>query len=164
MSNHNSLKPSDTYICISITMSLVQIMACCLFSNKPLSEPMLNHCQLDSVDYVSMKFYLKFKSFLHENAFEIGICKMAALFRQPPCDNAISYNEVGIMTTLDFPYQHWTLSVPQGNTSLWCIYIMHGPRRTWLRSRHGRAGGNLEPNQYWSIPGPRLRGGKPAFR
>ena len=36
--------------------SLVQVMACRLFGVKPLPEPMLAYCQLDSLGLISMKF------------------------------------------------------------------------------------------------------------
>ena len=35
--------------------SLVQIMACSLFGGKPLSEPMLEYCQLDIREQTSVK-------------------------------------------------------------------------------------------------------------
>ena len=38
-------------------------MACRLISTKPLSEPILPYCQLEPKEHISMKFYLKFKSF-----------------------------------------------------------------------------------------------------
>ena len=36
--------------------SLVQVMACRLFGTKPLSQPMLVYCQLDSWEQTSVKF------------------------------------------------------------------------------------------------------------
>ena len=42
----NSSPPSATYMCQSIRRKLVQIMACCLFSTKPLCKPALGNCQL----------------------------------------------------------------------------------------------------------------------
>ena len=42
----NSSPPSATYMCQSIRRELVQIMACCLFSTKPLCKPVLGNCQL----------------------------------------------------------------------------------------------------------------------
>ena len=36
--------------------SLVQVMACRLFGAKPLPEPMLAYCQLDSWEHISVKF------------------------------------------------------------------------------------------------------------
>ena len=44
----NSLRLSDAYMCQETRLSLLQIMACRLFSTKPLSEPMLEYCQLDT--------------------------------------------------------------------------------------------------------------------
>ena len=38
-------------------------MACRLFSAKPLSAPMMTYCQLDHDEHISMKYYLKLKSF-----------------------------------------------------------------------------------------------------
>ena len=43
--------------------SLVQIMACRLFGDNPLSEPIMVYCQLKPKEHISMKFYLKFKGF-----------------------------------------------------------------------------------------------------
>ena len=43
--------------------TLVQIMACRLFSTKPISEPMLAYCQLDPWEQSSVKFLSKFKYF-----------------------------------------------------------------------------------------------------
>ena len=39
------------------------MMVCRLFGAKPLSEPMLPYCQLDPKGHISMKCYVKFKSF-----------------------------------------------------------------------------------------------------
>ena len=47
--------------------TLVQIMACRMFGTKPLCEPMLPYCQLDPKEHISMKFYSKFKIFIHGN-------------------------------------------------------------------------------------------------
>ena len=59
----NSLRPSNAYMCHRPIPSLVQLMACRLFSTeKPLFEPMLPYCQLDPKEYISVKFYSKFKS------------------------------------------------------------------------------------------------------
>ena len=33
------------------------------FSDNPLPEPMMDYCQLDHQEHISMKFYLRFKSF-----------------------------------------------------------------------------------------------------
>ena len=75
----NSLRPSDAYMNWS---SLVQIMACCLASVKPLSDTMLEYCQLDPTEHISVKLKLKFKVFIQRNAVE-NVCKMAAILSQP---------------------------------------------------------------------------------
>ena len=43
--------------------SLVQVMACRLFGAKPLPEPMLSYCQLDSWEHISVKFESEFYHF-----------------------------------------------------------------------------------------------------
>ena len=43
--------------------TLDQIMACCLFGAKPLSEPMLGYCQLDPREQNSVKFQSTYKNF-----------------------------------------------------------------------------------------------------
>ena len=42
--------------------TLLQIMACCLLSAKPLFEPMLPSCQLDTKEHISVTFYSKLKN------------------------------------------------------------------------------------------------------
>ena len=44
---HSSSPPSAAYMHQWIESQLVQIMACRLFSSKPLSKPKLGYCQLD---------------------------------------------------------------------------------------------------------------------
>ena len=39
--------------------SLVQVMACCLFGTKPLPEPMLAYCKLDSWEQIPVKLEWK---------------------------------------------------------------------------------------------------------
>ena len=51
----NSLRPSAAYMHQQSMPSLVQIMACHLDGAKPLSEPMLEYCQLDSWEQTSVK-------------------------------------------------------------------------------------------------------------
>ena len=38
-------------------------MSCRLFGDNPLSKPVMIYCQLDPKEHISMKLYLKFKSF-----------------------------------------------------------------------------------------------------
>ena len=63
ISHFNSLRSTDAYMRQEIIPPLFQIMASHLFGAKPLSESMLLYCQLDPNEHISVKFYLKFKSF-----------------------------------------------------------------------------------------------------
>ena len=54
--------------------ALVQIMACRLNGAKPLSEPVLTYCQIDTKEHASMKFYLKFK-YSHSQKY-IWTCRL----------------------------------------------------------------------------------------
>ena len=52
----NSSSLSAAYMHQWIRSALVQIMTCRLFGAKPLSEPVLVYCQLDTWEHTSMKF------------------------------------------------------------------------------------------------------------
>ena len=49
--------------------ALVQLMACRLFGAKPLPEPMLAYCQLDSREQISVKFESEFCHFHSRKCF-----------------------------------------------------------------------------------------------
>ena len=57
------LPPSAAYIRQWTGLSLVQIMACRLLGAKPLHEPLLVYCQLDSWEQISVKFKSEFYHF-----------------------------------------------------------------------------------------------------
>ena len=46
---------SDAYMRQRIGLILVQIMACRFFGAKPLSDPMLGHCPLDTEEQTLVK-------------------------------------------------------------------------------------------------------------
>ena len=75
----NSSPPSATYMCQWIASSLVQIMACRLFSAKPLPEPMMTYCQLEPSNKLQWNWDQNTKLFIHKNTFENFICEMAAI-------------------------------------------------------------------------------------
>ena len=54
-------------------------MECDLYGTKPLSEPMLYHCQLHPKEQISLKLYCKLKIFIQENGFEYVVWKMLAI-------------------------------------------------------------------------------------
>ena len=57
------LPPSAAYLLQWTESSLLQVMACCLLGTKPLPEPMLAYCQLDSWEQMSIKLKLEFYHF-----------------------------------------------------------------------------------------------------
>ena len=58
-------------------------MACRLFGAKPLPEPMLVYCQLDSWEQISVKFESdSIILFIQENAFEMVVCQNGGHFVQ----------------------------------------------------------------------------------
>ena len=59
----NSSPLSAAYMHWSTWSPLVQVMACRLFGTKPLPEPMLTYSQLDSWEYISVKFESQFYHF-----------------------------------------------------------------------------------------------------
>ena len=59
----DSSPPSATYMHQWTGSSLIQLMAWHLFDAKPLPEPMLPYCQLDSWKQISVKFEFKFYHF-----------------------------------------------------------------------------------------------------
>ena len=72
----NSFPPSAAYMCQWTRSALVQVTACRLFDTKPLPEPMLAYCQLNKLQW---NFNRYIKLFIHENAFESVVCKMASI-------------------------------------------------------------------------------------
>ena len=63
-----------------IGSALIQIMACCPFSVKPLTKPTIGYWQLNPYE---KKFIRNFKQntklFIHENASENIVCEMAVI-------------------------------------------------------------------------------------
>ena len=51
----NSFPPSAAYMHQWTDSSLVQVMACCLIGAKPLPEPMLAYCQLDTWEQIGIR-------------------------------------------------------------------------------------------------------------
>ena len=55
--------------------SLVQVRVCCLFGAKPLPEPMLAICQLDSRNIFLLNLNWSSIIFIQENSFENVVCQ-----------------------------------------------------------------------------------------
>ena len=63
--------------------SFIQVIACRLSGTKPSPEPMLNFCQLDSQDHISVKFWSQF--FSSENLPEKVVCELLAILPRYQC-------------------------------------------------------------------------------
>ena len=75
--SNQSDSPFLKYIYASLNKTLlVQIMGCRMFGAKPLSEPMLDYCQV--VEQISVKLESN-TIFSQENASENVVCKMSAI-------------------------------------------------------------------------------------
>ena len=71
--------PSAAYMRQWIRWALVQMMACHLFGAKLLSKPMLVVINWTLKNKLQWNFDQNAKLFIHENASENNICKMAAI-------------------------------------------------------------------------------------
>ena len=69
-------------------------MACRLISAKPLSELMLESCQLDLQEHTSAEFESKYKILIHENAFENVGWEMVVSRRDELTHQATGHEEV----------------------------------------------------------------------
>ena len=85
----DSSPPGAAHMCWWTGSTLVKIMACRLVGAKPLSEPMVVYCQLDSWEQISMKFELKFYHF-HSRKF-IWTCCLPQ--RRPFCPGRDELNK-----------------------------------------------------------------------
>ena len=73
----SSFPPSTAYMCQWSRSALVQVMACCPFGTKPLPEPMLAYCQLDSWEQISGRFEPELYHFLWKRLKEcIWNCRL----------------------------------------------------------------------------------------
>ena len=70
----NSSPSNAACVCQWPGAVLVQVMACCLFGAKPLPEPMLAYCQLDSWEQIAVKIEWEFYHF-HSRKF-IRNCRL----------------------------------------------------------------------------------------
>ena len=77
----NTLRLSGAYMRQWIGSALVQIMARCLFSAKPLSKLIMGYCQFDPRGQTSVKFLSKYRTFHSRKC--IWKCRLRKL--QPFC-------------------------------------------------------------------------------
>ena len=78
--------------------SLVHIMACRLFGDKPLFEAIMVYCLLDCTEHISMKFCLKFQSFNSR--------KCIVTYRLPKWwPSCLGLNHVNVLSTCKASYR-----------------------------------------------------------
>ena len=77
-----NLSPPSAYMRQWSGSSLVQVMACRLFGDKPLNEPMLAYYQLDSWEHILEKIESESIIFIKENAIENVVCQNGGHFVQ----------------------------------------------------------------------------------
>ena len=65
----NSLSPGNFYVSWTWS-SEIQVLVCCLFNPKPLSQSMLTYCQLYPKEKISVKYECKNKKILHQYTFK----------------------------------------------------------------------------------------------
>ena len=94
----DSLWPGDAKWRWTSWSTLLQVMACCLLGAKPLPETMLNHCQLEPEEHISIECDLNLKVLIQENAFE-NVCKMLAILFRPQCINSFPPGQNGCHLT-----------------------------------------------------------------
>ena len=76
----NSSPPSAPYMHQWTGSALIQVMACRLFGAKPLPEPLLAYCQLDSWKQISLEFESEFYHFNSEKVhLNLSSAEMAAI-------------------------------------------------------------------------------------
>ena len=111
----NSYPPSAAYIRQWTGSALVQVMACRLFGAKPLPEPMLAYCQLDSWEQISVKFESEFHHFHSRKCiWNCGLSKW-----QPFCPGG---DELSVKWNLLLPFTK--------QCTIYVMYILHSP--VWL--------------------------------
>ena len=114
-----SLRPSDAYMHQYNIPTLVQIMACRLFGTKPLSDPILPYCQLHPKEHISVKFSLKFKVFIKQNALENVVCEMVAILSKPQCVEPCLWHQKNVKWKFPFWfYQFRDVAVDMVKTGL----------------------------------------------
>ena len=86
----NSLRPSDAYMRQQTRPPLVQILACHLFSAKPLPEPVMTYFQLDPWEQISVNFIEITTFLLTKLHLKMLSPKVTAILSQRQCVNCWS--------------------------------------------------------------------------
>ena len=97
-------------------------MAWRLGGAKPLSEPMLEYCQLDPEEQTSVKFYIEIHNFIKKDPFQVVVWKKAVI---------LSLRLNVLKNTKHLPRHQWAKDIQHGKANNKSI------RLTIAQSREG---------------------------
>ena len=125
-------------------------MACRLFDAKPLPEPMLDQCQLDRWEQVSLKFESEFYPFIQENAFEKVICQNGGHFigRIFFIRGPMGLSKPEVMVT--YPFAPHKLALGAKPCQIWYYWVPDFSEHIHLKSLDGYI--PFEISTEWSWP------------
>ena len=121
----NSSIPSAAFVCQWTGSSLGQVMACRLFGTKPLPEPVLAYCQLDSWEHITVKFESEFYHF-HPRKCNWKCCLPKWQPFCPQGDELITHSPTGTNTKAAIPYKSYFKCIFTKPRSI--IYTFPRPR------------------------------------
>ena len=117
-------------------------MACRLVGAKPLSESMLEYCQLNiALNKLQWKLNRNSYNFIQEDAFENVVCEMAAILSRPQCVNESVVIEVCTRWSHNrsAPIGNGFGAKPLPETTLKKSVKTYGVFRTqWIKTHWGR--------------------------
>ena len=91
LSRSQYVKPSGTFPCLVIRLSLIRVLACCLLGFKPLSEPMLLYWKLEYWLQIPAIFEKKQSPFRKMYGFEGVVCQKGGDFVSTYIFNIVSF-------------------------------------------------------------------------
>ena len=94
----NSLRLIDVYMRRWTMATLVQIMASRLVGAQPLSKPMLEYCELNPHENVSVKCSKFIHFHLRKCTVDNFVCEMAAIVSRPQCVKPMNMHTVRILS------------------------------------------------------------------
>ena len=74
-SYNSSSRPSDARLPHRSSSTLLQVTTCSLIGTKPLPKPILTYCQIDPMEHISLRFYVKHRRFHSRKIFKMPSAK-----------------------------------------------------------------------------------------
>ena len=101
--------------------ALVQVMACRLYGTKPLPEPMLAYCQLDSWEQISAKFESEFYHFHSRKC--IWNCRLPKW--RPFCSGGDELTHRSLDIMVDMLLTAYWITIPRQKIVFWIKFLSH---------------------------------------